>query len=286
MNQEIVKLEPEKITKTDITKSWIRWFAYSEVSNSYERLQALAFCGAMTGILEKLYKNKADLAAALQRHLTMYNTQCNWGSVISGITIALEEKAASKSEEVTEEDEDEVSEEVITGIKTGLMGPIAGIGDTIDYGTLRPILMGIFIPFALAGSAVAALLPLIIQTTFTAIMGYTLYHKGYSVGKKSIIDILQSGKIQQVISGAGVVGMFMMGALSANYVKLTTPMTITTSVKVLQIQTFIDQIAPKLLPLVAVLGVYLYLIKIGPNYVKIVGFLIGISLLGSAIGIF
>jgi D-glucosaminate PTS system EIID component len=78
----------------------------------------------------------------------------------------------------------------------------------------------------------------------------------------------------------------MMGALSANYVKLTTPMTITTSVKVLQIQTFIDQIAPKLLPLVAVLGVYLYLIKIGPNYVKIVGFLIGISLLGSAIGIF
>lgn len=286
MNQEIVKLEPEKITKTDITKSWIRWFAYSEVSNSYERLQALAFCGAMSGILEKLYKNKADLAAALQRHLTMYNTQCNWGSVISGITIALEEKAASKSEEATEEDEDEVSEEVITGIKTGLMGPIAGIGDTIDYGTLRPILMGIFIPFALAGSAVAALLPLIIQTTFTAIMGYTLYHKGYSVGKKSIIDILQSGKIQQVISGAGVVGMFMMGALSANYVKLTTPMTITTSVKVLQIQTFIDQIAPKLLPLVAVLGVYLYLIKIGPNYVKIVGFLIGISLLGSAIGIF
>ncbi|MDF2523813.1 MAG: system mannose/fructose/sorbose family transporter subunit [Clostridiales bacterium] len=286
MNQEIVKLEPEKITKTDITKSWIRWFAYSEVSNSYERLQALAFCGAMSGILEKLYKNKEDLAAALQRHLTMYNTQCNWGSVISGITIALEEKAASKSEEVTEEEEDEVSEEVITGIKTGLMGPIAGIGDTIDYGTLRPILMGIFIPFALAGSAVAALLPLIIQTTFTAIMGYTLYHKGYSVGKKSIIDILQSGKIQQVISGAGVVGMFMMGALSANYVKLTTPMTITTSVKVLQIQTFIDQIAPKLLPLVAVLGVYLYLIKIGPNYVKIVGFLIGISLLGSAIGIF
>jgi len=277
-----VNLEPEKLTKGDITKSWIRWFAYSEVSNSYERLQALAFCGAMSGILEKLYKNKEDLALALQRHLTMYNTQCNWGSVINGISIALEEKAASH----TEEDDEEVNEEVITGIKTGLMGPIAGIGDTIDYGTLRPILMGIFIPFALAGSAIAALLPLIIQTVFTAVMGYTLYHKGYTVGKKSIIDILQSGKIQQVITGAGVVGMFMMGALSASYVKLTTPMTITTSVKVLEIQSVIDKIAPKLLPLVAVLGVYLYLIKVGPNYVKIVGFLILISLAGSAIGIF
>ncbi|MBP2657751.1 MAG: system mannose/fructose/sorbose family transporter subunit [Firmicutes bacterium] len=282
MNQKVVNLEPEKLTKGDITKSWIRWFAYSEVSNSYERLQALAFCGAMSGILEKLYKNKEDLALALQRHLTMYNTQCNWGSVINGISIALEEKAASH----TEEDDEEVNEEVITGIKTGLMGPIAGIGDTIDYGTLRPILMGIFIPFALAGSAIAALLPLIIQTVFTAVMGYTLYHKGYTVGKKSIIDILQSGKIQQVITGAGVVGMFMMGALSASYVKLTTPMTITTSVKVLEIQSVIDKIAPKLLPLVAVLGVYLYLIKVGPNYVKIVGFLILISLAGSAIGIF
>jgi D-glucosaminate-specific PTS system IID component len=282
MNQKVVNLEPEKLTKGDITKSWIRWFAYSEVSNSYERLQALAFCGAMSGILEKLYKNKEDLALALQRHLTMYNTQCNWGSVINGISIALEEKAASH----TEEDDEEVNEEVITGIKTGLMGPIAGIGDTIDYGTLRPILMGIFIPFALAGSAIAALLPLIIQTVFTAVMGYTLYHKGYTVGKKSIIDILQSGKIQQVITGAGVVGMFMMGALSASYVKLTTPMTITTSVKVLEIQSVIDKIAPKLLPLVAVLGVYLYLIKVGPNYVKIVGFLILISLVGSSIGIF
>ncbi|EIW19330.1 MULTISPECIES: PTS system mannose/fructose/sorbose family transporter subunit IID [Pelosinus] len=282
MNQKVVNLEPEKLTKGDITKSWIRWFAYSEVSNSYERLQALAFCGAMSGILEKLYKNKEDLALALQRHLTMYNTQCNWGSVINGIAIALEEKAASH----TEEDDEEVNEEVITGIKTGLMGPIAGIGDTIDYGTLRPILMGIFIPFALAGSAIAALLPLIIQTVFTGVMGYTLYHKGYTVGKKSIIDILQSGQIQQVITGAGVVGMFMMGALSASYVKLTTPMTITTSVKVLEIQSVIDTIAPKLLPLVAVLGVYLYLIKVGPNYVKIVGFLILISLAGSAIGIF
>ncbi|WP_054261873.1 PTS system mannose/fructose/sorbose family transporter subunit IID, partial [Propionispora sp. 2/2-37] len=283
-NQQVVmrqNIEPEKITKKDITKSWIRWFAYSEVSNNYERLQALAFCGAMTGILEKLYKNKEDLAAALKRHLTMYNTQCNWGSIVNGITIALEEKAASKPAD----DEEEVNEEVITGIKTGLMGPVAGIGDTIDYGTLRPILMGIFIPFAMAGSAVSALLPLILQTVFTAIMGYTLYHKGYSVGRRSIIDILQSGKIQQVITGAGVLGMFMMGALSASYVKLTTPLTIGTSVKALQVQALMDQIAPKLLPLVAVLGVYLFLVKVGPKYVQIVGFLILISLVGSAIGV-
>ncbi|MBP3039031.1 PTS system mannose/fructose/sorbose family transporter subunit IID [Bacillaceae bacterium Marseille-Q3522] len=284
MNENVSKqqdLAPEKITKKDITKSWIRWFAYSEVTNNFERLQALAFCGAMTGILQKLYKKKEDLSAALKRHLTMYNTQANWGSVINGITIAMEEKTAAKTAD------EEVNEEVITGIKTGLMGPMAGIGDTIDYGTLRPILMGIFIPFALAGSQISALAPLLIQTTFVAIMGYTLYHKGYSVGRKSITDILQSGKIQQVIAGASLLGMFMMGALSASYVKLTTPLKINfSSAEAVTIQTLIDQIAPRLLPLLAVFGIYFYLVKVGPKYLRIVGFVLLFSLVGAAIGIF
>ncbi|WP_110954677.1 PTS system mannose/fructose/sorbose family transporter subunit IID [Anaerosinus massiliensis] len=279
--------QPEKITKRDVTLAWIRWFAYSEVSNNYERLQALAFCGAMTGILEKLYKKKEDLSAALSRHLGMFNTQANWGSIIPGITIALEEKAAAnEAEDDDEEDSDAVSGEAIVGIKTGLMGPLAGIGDTLDYGTLRPILMGIFIPFALNGSIIAALMPLIIQTTTTAIIGYTLFHQGYSTGKKSIIDILQSGKIQQVITSASVLGMFMMGALSASYVKLSTPLMIHTAVEPLKLQALIDSLAPKLLPLLAVMGVYIFLLKVGPKYVRIVGFLIVFSLVGAAIGLF
>jgi D-glucosaminate-specific PTS system IID component len=282
------KMEPEKITKRDVTLAWIRWFAYSEVSNNFERLQALAFCGAMTGILEKLYKRKEDLAVALSRHLGMFNTQANWGSIIPGITVALEEKAAANEAEESEGEEDgeAVSGEAIIGIKTGLMGPLAGIGDTLDYGTLRPILMGIFIPFALNGSVGAALMPLIIQTTTTAVIGYTLFHRGYSTGKKSIIEILQSGKIQQVITSASVLGMFMMGALSASYVKLSTPLMIGTAVEPLKVQGLIDSLAPKLLPLFAVMGIYIFLMKVGPKYVRIVSFLVLISLLGAALGVF
>jgi Phosphotransferase system, mannose/fructose/N-acetylgalactosamine-specific component IID len=290
MNRKIEKdqnLESEKITKRDVTIAWIRWFAYSEVSNNFERLQALAFCGAMTGILEKIYKRKEDLAAALSRHLGMFNTQANWGSIIPGITIALEEKAAAnEAEEGAEEDDEAVSGEAIIGIKTGLMGPLAGIGDTLDYGTLRPILMGIFIPFALNGSVGAALMPLIIQTTTTAVIGYTLFHRGYSTGKKSIIEILQSGKIQQVITSASVLGMFMMGALSASYVKLSTPLMIGTAVEPLKVQALIDSLAPRLLPLFAVMGIYIFLMKVGPKYVRIVSFLVMISLLGAALGVF
>jgi D-glucosaminate PTS system EIID component len=284
MNEEIVKAQPEKLTKADITKSWIRWFAYAEVSNNFERLQALAFCGAMTGILQKLYKDKADLAAALKRHLAMYNTEGNWGCIINGISIALEEKAASQIHK-EEDEEEEVGEDAIVSVKTGLMGPVAGIGDTIDFGTMRPILMGIFIPFAMAGSAFCALLPVIIQSIYTIVFGYGLYQKGYTAGRQSILEILQSGRIQTVITSASVLGMFMMGALSASYVKLTTTLTIGTAMKAIPVQPLIDQLAPRLLPLLVVMGIYIFLIKVGPKYIRIVTFLLVVSLVGAALGI-
>ena len=89
------------ITKKDVRKSFILWHAFAETSLNFERLQALAFCNSLTGILKKLYPNKEDLSAALQRHLTMYNTEANWGAVVNGITIALEEQVATTTDEET-----------------------------------------------------------------------------------------------------------------------------------------------------------------------------------------
>lgn len=84
----------------------------------------------------------------------MFNTQANWGSVIAGISIALEEKAAQEPEE-----QREATTQLVTGLKTGLMGPVSGIGDTLDFGTLRPIVIGVCIPFVIQGYVIAALLP-------------------------------------------------------------------------------------------------------------------------------
>lgn len=278
---QVTKNNQEKITKRDITISWIRWHAYAEVSANFERLQALAFCASITGILEKLYKKKEDLSRALKKHLTMFNTQANWGSVINGITIALEEKASQETENKEE------SEELITGIKTGLMGPIAGIGDSLDFGTIRPILMGISIPFALKGSVFAAFVPLVGQILYMAIVGLFMIHKGYSTGKESITSLLSSGKIQQIISGAGVLGMFMMGALSATFISLSTPLVISTEgANPIEIQSMLDGIVPNLLPFAVVFAIYLYLKKTGANYLKVVGIVLAVSLLGAAIGLF
>ncbi len=281
---EVKEKKVEKLTKKDITIAWARWYAYSEVSNNFERLQALAYCGSMTGILEKLYTSKEELSVALKRHLSMFNTQATWGSVINGITIALEEEHSLLEEDDELGMTEEESAETITGMKIGLMGPIAGIGDTLDFGTIRPILMGIFIPFALNGSVIAALAPLIIQSLYMSGLGYVFFHRGYSVGKKSIMAILQSGRIQQVISGAGVLGMFMMGSLSATFVRLSTPLEITTELDTISVQGVFDSIAPSLLPLIAVFLIYFYLVKVGPKFIRIITFVMIFALVGAFIG--
>lgn len=87
--------------------------------------------------LEKLYgKETQELKEACKRHMEFFNTEPNVGGCILGITLALEEQKANG---------EDVDEEMISSIKTGLMGPLAGIGDTIWQGTLSPIALGIIL---------------------------------------------------------------------------------------------------------------------------------------------
>lgn len=271
--------ETSLITKKDITLAWLRWSAFSEVSLNFERLQALAFCNSMSGILEKLYPKKEDLSKALQRHLNMYNTQANWGTIINGISIALEEKAATDFE-----GNDDSAAELAIGLKTGLMGPVAGIGDTLDFGTLRPIVMGICIPFAFNGSVFASLIPLIFQVVYMAVISNLMINMGYQRGKDSIVNILQSGRIHKVIDGAGMFGLLMMGALSATYVKLATPLVIATEGGTpIALQAMLDRIVPSLLPFAAVISIYLYITRKGPHFIRI---LLGVLVLSLALAFF
>lgn len=253
------------VTKRDLLKSYIWWHAFSETSLNFERLQALGYCNSMIDILKKLYPNKDDFAQALQRHLTMYNTEANWGSIINGISIALEEGASKQGSE-----DQAQTTELVTGLKAGLMGPLAGIGDTLDFGTLRPIVMGICIPFVMSGSVFAALVPLIYQVAYMFFCGKALIGLGYRKGKESIVEILHSGEIQRLIDGFSMFGLLMMGALSATYVKVSTPLVIATDGgNSIAIQEMLDRIAPGLLSIAVVFAIYLYINKRGPHYLRV-----------------
>lgn len=267
-----------KVDKKDIKKSWWIWYLGAEVSNSYERLQSLIFCASMTPVLKKLYKDKAELSEALKRHLNFYNTEGIAGSIVNGITIAMEEQKANN--------EEGSSDAAITGIKTGLMGPIAGIGDSIIWAAIMPIIIALFLPFAINGNALGAIMPIILYTGVTILIGYYLCIKGYVIGKNSILQLLQDGKVKDLIDGASVLGLFMMGSLSASYIKIETPFKIAiANSQPIMIQEILNSIAPGLLELAAVFGIYWYLKTKGPRYNIIMIGIIVFSIVCSVLGL-
>lgn len=266
-----------KITKKDITKVWLTYYMGAELSNSYERLQSLIFCASMIPVLKKLYTTKEALSEALTRHLKFFNTEGVAGTIIHGITIAMEEQKAK---------EDNLSEAAITGIKTGLMGPVAGIGDAIVWGAVMPLLIALFLPLAMNGNVMGGILPLVTYTGITLAISYTLCHRGYSLGKESILGLLQDGRIKELINGASILGLFMMGALSASYIKIATPFKLSIlEGQPMVMQEVLDSIVPGLLPMLAVFGIYIYLKRKGPRYNIILTTIIVISVLSSLLGI-
>ena len=279
INEVNTTAEPgRKLTKKDITKSMCIYYAGAELSNSYERLQSLVFCASMSPILKKLYSTDEELSAALKRHLVFFNTEGILGAIIQGITISMEEQKANG---------ENVTDDAITGIKTGLMGPIAGMGDAIIWAALMPILFSIFLPFASEGSAFGGIMPLILYPAITIVISYLLIHNGYTLGKKSIVTLLHGGKMKSIIFTANVIGLTMMGALSASYVTLSTPLEFTVrGGSSIIVQDILDMVAPGILPLAAVFIIYAYLRKKGPRYTKILLTVVIVSVIASVLGIF
>lgn len=277
----------ENLTKREVIKGWAKYYLCAEVSSGFERLTALAFSYGMNDVLAELYKDDEEqYKEALQRHLMFYNSEATWGSMIFGMTCALEEERAAMLKEGAESEELEASADMISNLKVGLMGPLAGIGDTINHGMLRPLLLSMFIPLAAEGSWLAGVGPFVIWSVAITILAYTLATRGYTLGRKSVVSILKSGKLNQFINTASVLGLFMMGALSSTYVKLTTPISWSNAVGEEQLlQDMLNKIFPNLLPLLVVFGIYFYIKKGGPKYVRILLSILVLSVVLSFFGI-
>lgn len=252
--------EPDKITNRDLMKAWFGWWWANEVNHTFDRMLAPAFCFGLIPILKKLYKTKDELAKALQRHLLFFNTQATWGGgTLMGVTISLEEaraKAMAKGEEA-------IPEGMISNTKVGLMGPLAGIGDSIDSGTVQYIFIAIFLPFAQKGNFLGCLLPFVCFATATYIYGYYFTKMGYTLGRSAAKEIMTSGRMSSVIDGLGVLGLFMMGIMAGQYVKIRSYLKFTISHKTFNLQSILNTIMPGILPLTAILLLYWYFQKQG-----------------------
>lgn len=272
---------PEAITTKDLSKSWFRWWYANEIPHSFDRMVAPSMFWALTPILRKLYKNEDDLKEAYERHLLFFNTQAVWGGgTILGITASLEE---ARAKALAEGKEDEgVSVDVINSTKIGLMGPLAGIGDAIDSGTVQYILLAIALPWATAGSAFGALVPWIAFVALTYAYGFYFVKLGHRLGRAAATEIVGGRNIKNIIDGLSVLGIFMMGILAASYVSVNAVAVWNINGKTFVLQQILDSILPGILPLATVMGVYFYFDKKG---LKITQALLGLSIVLALLGI-
>ena len=271
--------ERKTLSKKDVVKSFWRWTFFSHANYNYERLAGTGFCHAMAPIIEKLYKdNPEEYKAAVQRHIEFYNTEPHFGGVINGMVIAMEEERANGAP---------ISDEAINGIKTGLMGPFAGIGDTLWQGTLTPILLSIGISLASSGSLAGPLVYAVLMMGIMLSIAYYVWMTGYKLGKEGLQWILESNLIKKVITGASALGAIVMCALTAGFVSVSTPLLINIQGAGMSVQTdILDKLFRGLLPLALTLGT-LYLLKNKKvKATKVMALLIVIAAVGAIIGLF
>lgn len=252
--------KPEEITNKDILKTWFRFWWANEVPHTFDRMIAPAFCFGLIPVLKKLYKNKVFLAEALQRHLQFFNTQAVWGGgIISGITVSLEEERAK----ALNAGEEALDATMIQNTKIGLMGPLAGVGDSIDSGTVQYICISLFLGLCQEGNPLGAVMPFVCFATATFIYGYLFTRMGYTMGRRAALEVMKGGRIKSIIDALGVLGLFMMGAMAASYVKLSTPIEADLSGKPFVLQETLDGIIPGILPLIAVMALFFFFQKKG-----------------------
>lgn len=259
----------------DVNGVYFRWQFTAEISNSFERMQAVAVAASFAPVLQKLYPNEEDLKAALKRHLGFFNTNANWGCLIQGTVLAMEEQRAAGAD---------IPEEIITGVKNGLMGPIAGVGDTVDFGTIQVILFALGASFATQGNVFGVIFPILFGFV-TLAESRALFGLGYKLGRESIQKILAGGIVNKLIDCASIVGMFVMGALSASTVKVSTPLAWSFGEKTIVLQDTLNSIAPGLLALAAVMFVFWGIKYKKWTITKLLVILIVVSLVGAFFGI-
>lgn len=256
------------ITKKDLNRmAWRSLFL--QASFNYERMQSAGWLYSISPGLKKIHKDKAKLSESMKMHMEFFNTHPFLVTIIMGIVIAMEEANESVDS--------------IRGLKVAMMGPLGGIGDAIFWLTLLPISAGIGAAMAIDGNVAGPIIFLIMFNVVHFGLRFGLMHYGYKMGVSAISKL--KAFTQSFSHAASIVGVTVVGALIASYIRLTTTLEIPAGEAIVKVQgDVIDAVMPKLLPLAYTVLMY-KLIKKGYSPVKLVGFTMVLGLIGHLIGI-
>ena len=201
--------EEVHLTKSDRIKVWWR-STFIQGSWNYERMQNGGWAYTLIPALKRLYHTKEDRSAALKRHLEFFNTHPYLASPIIGVTMALEEERANGAP---------IDDKAIQGVKVGMMGPLAGVGDPVFWFTVKPIIGALAASLAMAGNIMGPILYFVLWNAIRMAFLWYTQEFGYKAGSK-ITEDLSGGLLQEVTKGATILGMFILGSLVNRWVSV------------------------------------------------------------------
>lgn len=262
------------ITKKDLMKVFWRSFSM-EWSWNYERQANMSYAYGMIPIIKKLYKTDEERAEALKRHLEFFNTTPHISTLILGISTAMEESNAKAKDFDTSS---------INNVKVGLMGPLAGIGDSFFWGTLRVIATGIGTSLALQGNILGPILFLLVFNIPHLLVRYFAMMGGYKLGAGVLDRIQKSGLMESLTYGAAILGLMVIGGMTAEMVIVNIPLTIGEGDSAMAVADILNGIVPGIMSLGFTGFIYMLL---GKNFktTTILILIAAIGIIGAFFGI-
>ena len=271
----------KKISEGTLKKAWRIWFFWHGSSQQGENLLGNAMAHTMSPVIEELYKdNKEEKIEAYKRSLTLFNTEQQIGAVAPGIICGMEEAVANK----------ECTPEVSNSVKVALIGPTSAVGDSLWVATAIPLLITICMTITNNGGVFNYIGPLMYMIGYpilTSYMSWNMWKLGYKTGIEGVHKFMASGKLDNITSAMTVLGLIVVGALAASYVNVYVPVLITPpggEIAAIDLDKLINNIFPKLLPLILTLGVYRLYTKKKWSPLAVMAMILVIALLLTGLG--
>ena len=249
-NTTAIQVSPNKRYSQFFWRSWA-----IQDSWNYERQMNMGFLYGIAPTIDRLYPDENDpeqvakRKEAYERHMAFYNCTPQTSAFVLGLASSMEEEYAR--------DPENFDPETINAVKTSLMGPLSGIGDSFFQGTIRTIAFGLGTALAAQGSMLGPVLAMVISAVFSIPITWYAGKFGYEMGN-SFLDRLQSGTMEKIMYACGIVGLMAIGGMVATLIGITTPLTFSEGTVVLQ--DILNGIVPMVLDLGAVMGMY-WLVK-------------------------
>ena len=272
--------EEKKISKKVLSKAFHTWYYGHLTCFSQEHMQTFGFLCTMLPIVRDLYPNdKAAQDRSMKTYTAFFNTEPQLGAVVVGITAGLEEARANGA--------DDVDDETINGLRAGLMGPIAGIGDSLVVGTLIPILLGIALGMSTGGSPLGAIFYIVVWNLIAYFGMKFLFYKGYSLGGKAV-EILVGAQGEAIRESVSMLGAMVIGAVANTWVSIKTSFQLVNASgeAYLVLQDKLDSVYPGMLTAVFVFICWWLMAKKKMSPIKVMGILVLVALVGVLIGFF